>query len=126
MRIQLMDPLTVENRLQSGDFEACLHVYRTHADALRKNFGSGSLLGYRNSEASDIIDKALATADPGEQGRQYAALTKIFLADMPATRLMPWTATDFVHRRVRGLRSPFHAHPDTYIEDLWLEDGSQQ
>ncbi len=34
--------------------------------------------------------------------------------------------TILAQRRVRGLSIPFHADPDTYMEDLWVEDESQQ
>jgi hypothetical protein len=94
--------------------------------ALKRDFGRGNHAGYQNSDAFRLTDEIMETADPDQEDQFYAALTEIFRADMPFTRLLPWTRTCFAHRRVRGLRTPFHADPDTYIEDLWLEDESSR
>ena len=69
-----------------------------------------------------LTGQATATADPDELDRIYRALTEILRADLPMTRLVIRTVPAFAHRRVRGLTTPFHASPDTYIEDLWLEN----
>lgn len=47
-------------------------------------------------------------------------------AEMPITRLVSWSEVTFAHRRVRGLSTPFRATPDTYMGELWLEDGGGQ
>lgn len=47
---------------------------------------------------------------------------EIYVADMPFTRLIPYTNDWVVHRRVRGLSTPFQADPDTYMERLWVEE----
>jgi hypothetical protein len=64
----------------------------------------------------------VATANPEEVDRIYRALTEIFRADLPVTRLAPITVTTFAHRRVQGPSTTFLASPDTYMEDLWLEE----
>ena len=69
-----------------------------------------------------LTDQAAATADPDELDRIYQALTEIFRADLPMTRLVPFTVTTFAHRRVRGPSTRVLASPDNYIEDLWLEN----
>ena len=69
-----------------------------------------------------LTDQVRATADPDELDRVYRALTEIFRAALPVTCLFPLTFTAFAHRRVQGLSTPFHATPDTYIEDLSLEN----
>ena len=116
MNIQLLD--TSEARLNTGDFEA---VFRNANFNLRRLFGRNNPLGYRNAEVVRLTDQLLATADLEEADRIYQAVTEIFRADLPVTRLIPNISTHFVHRRVQGLSTPFHASPDTYIEDLWLE-----
>jgi len=35
---------------------------------------------------------------------------------------VPRFALPALFRRVRGLSQPFRADPDTYMEELWLED----
>ena len=64
----------------------------------------------------------IATANPEELDALYRRLTEIFSADMPFTRIIPSIRPWFVHRRVRGLSQPFRADPDTYMEELWLEE----
>jgi ABC-type transport system substrate-binding protein len=87
-----------------------------------RDFGRENRLGYDNPEAFAVIDSLQVTADPGEIDRLYRRLTEIFRADMPVTRLIPWSTAWFVHRRVQGMSTPFRAEPDTYMEELWVEE----
>ena len=36
--------------------------------------------------------------------------------------LFPRVVTHFVHRRIRGLSSPYRTDPVWYMEELWIED----
>ena len=65
-----------------------------------------------------LIDQARATADPDELDVICRALTEIFRADLPVTRLVPFVNTTFAHRRVQGLGRRTYAPP----QDLWLEN----
>lgn len=126
MDIQMMDGSLMWGRVGAGDFEAAFHIRQPYPGAQKRDFGRNNPTGYRNHKAFGLLDEVVATSDPNEVDRIYRALTEIFRADLPFTRLVTGTDTTFVHRRVRGLSTPFHANPDTYMEDLWLEDGSQQ
>ena len=88
---------------------------------LRRFLGRNNPTGYQNSAIVQLTDQ-LATADPDELDRIYRALTEVFRADLPVTCLFRLTSTAFAHRRVQGLTTPFHARPDTDMEDLWLDD----
>jgi len=121
MEVQLLDPGLVRRRLNAGDFEAVFETFASgNAGYLRRYLGRNNGLGYQNREIVRLTDD-LATADPEELDRVYRALTEVFRADLPVTCLLPITNTALAHRRVQGLNTPFHASPDTYIEDLWLE-----
>jgi len=126
MGIQLLEDSAMWARFGAGDFEACIHVQQVYPYGLARDYGRTNLIGYRNEDATQVIENLLATADPDQQDQLYARLTNIFLADMPVTRLLPGTFTYYAHRRVHGLRTPFHADPERYVEDLWLEDRSDQ
>lgn len=119
MDIQLLEETAMWDKLRSGDFEAWMHIHQ-HG-GLQRDFGRRNPIGYRNPEAFDVIDRLTATADPDEEDRWYARLTEIFSTDPPFTRLLPASRSWFVHRRVRGLSTPFRADPDTYMEQLWVE-----
>jgi peptide/nickel transport system substrate-binding protein len=121
MEVQVLD--FVWDRFTGGDFEAVLHHHQPGPRALRRDFGRNSRISYRNPEVVRLTDQAAATADPDELDRIYGALTEILRADLPMTRLLIRAVPTFVHRRVQGLRTPFHSSPDTYIEDLRLDDG---
>ncbi|MGH2628408.1 MAG: ABC transporter substrate-binding protein, partial [Anaerolineales bacterium] len=121
MDMQLLEEAVMWDRLRAGDFEAWMHVHQSGAGSLRRDFGRGNPIGYRNPEAFDVIDRLTATADPEEEDRLYAGLTEIFRTDPPFTRLLPASRDWFVHRRVRGLSTPFRADADTYMEDLWVD-----
>ena len=122
MEVQVLDPGLVGDRLRAGDFEAVFGGFDVGFYQPRKYLGRDNPIGYRNPEVFRLIDQVMATVDPDELDRIYQSLTEIFRADLPLTRLLPWTFTWFAHRRVRGLSTPFHARPDTYMEDLWLEN----
>ena len=73
-------------------------------------------------EARDpALDRLGETADPDEVDRIYGKISKVFLTDPPMVRLIPLSRDWFVHRRIRGLSTPYHAAPNTYMEDLWIE-----
>ncbi len=112
-------PLTWE-RLRAGDFEAMFMVVQSGVSAQLRDFGRENRLGYDNPEAFAVIDSLQVTANPGEVDRLYRRLTEIFRADMPVTRLIPWSTAWFVHRRIQGMSTPFRAEPDTYMETLWV------
>jgi len=110
------------SRMRVGDFEAAFAFHPSGAEVQRLYFGRGNTrTGYANPEAHRAIDATFAAADPDEQDRRYRELSDIYRADPPVTRLIPRTRVHFVHRRVHGLTTPFHADPDRYMEDLWLE-----
>jgi peptide/nickel transport system substrate-binding protein len=119
--VVLEKPLMWE-KLRDGDFEAMFMIVQSGVSAQLRDFGRANRLSYYNSEAFAVIDSLQVSADPGEIDRLYRRLTEIYRADMQVTRLVPWSTAWFVHRRVRGLSTPFRAEPDTYMETLWIEE----
>ena len=61
-----------------------------------------------------------------ERDRIFQELTEIVAADLPVTFLFPEVQSWAVHRRIRGLESPFRADPIFYMEELWLEDEAYE
>ena len=122
MEIQLLEEALTWDRLGAGDFEALFMLVQSNAPAQRRDFGRENRTGYHNPEAFAVIDSLQAAADPEEQDRLYRRLTTIYRVDMPFTRLIPYSRDWFVHRRVQGMRTLFRAEPDTYMEELWLEE----
>jgi peptide/nickel transport system substrate-binding protein len=122
MELQVLDGPLVWDRFTAGDFEAVFHINQQFPDALWRDFGRNNRIGCHNPEVVRLTDQGAATADPEEMDRIYRALTEIFRAELPVTRLVTRTGTIFAHRRVQGLGTPFHANPDTDMEDLWLEN----
>jgi len=119
MEVQVLDPAAVGARRAAGDFEAVFSLQQVGSHP--QHFGRDNPNGYQNPEVVRLIDQAMATADPDELDRIYQALTEIFRADLPFTRLVPNTVTTFAHRRVRGLSTGCHS-ADDMMEDLWLEN----
>jgi ABC-type transport system substrate-binding protein len=109
-------------KLKTGDFEALFMIVQSNPAAQQRDFGRENRTGYQGPEAFEVIDGLQAAADPEEIDRLYRRLTEIFRADMPVTRLIPWSRDWFVHRRIQGLSTPFRADPDTYMEELWIQE----
>ncbi len=122
MEIRMMDWNSVFSKFIAGDFESAFMFLQTGSDTLIRDFGAGNHHGYRNLEAFRIIEELRNIADPDKLDHMYAALTEILRADLPFTRLYPAEYTHFVHRRIQGLRTPFHADPDQFMDDLWIEE----
>jgi len=124
MEIQVLDKGVVDERMKAGQFEAALTLFA--ARFLARYFGKDAPAGYRSPELVKLLDQMIGTPDPNSTDHIYRALTEILRADLPVTSLVPRTGTFFVHRRIQGLSSPGRADPVRFMEDLWLEDGSQQ
>jgi len=120
MEIQLLDAAVMWDKLRRGDFEAWMYVHQS--GSLRRDFGRGNPLGYANVHAFELIELLQQTADPDEEDRIRRKISEIFQTDPPMVRVIPASRNWFVHRRIRGLSTPFHAQPDTHMEDLWVED----
>jgi peptide/nickel transport system substrate-binding protein len=118
MEVQVLDTALVWDRFLGGDFEAIFHIHQPGLEAQRQYFGRDNPLGYQNPEVVRLTDQV--TADPDELDRIYRALTEILRADLPVTRLVPWTGTTFAHRRVRGI-APYTV--TMLAEDLGLENS---
>jgi ABC-type transport system substrate-binding protein len=103
MELRPLEPLVLRERATNGDFDAILGEVLTAPTWLGRMFGSGSIL------------------DPEETDQLYAELGAILRADLPMTALFPDYEMHVVHRRLRGLRSPFRAVPLRHMEELSLE-----
>jgi len=125
IRMEIQQLSSVWVRLQAGDFEAVIERMFRSIDSkrwgMRRYLGSGGMVGYRNREAHALLEAASATADPDSLDAIYAELAVIFQADPPVTYLYPRVATNIVHRRIRGLASPFRANIAEYMHELWIE-----
>jgi peptide/nickel transport system substrate-binding protein len=118
MDLQPLDDLVVEERLQRGAFEAAFaSVWRS-----RWLLDKHSSIRYENPAFFALFQRAKETADPDEQDRIYRQLAAIVRADAPVTFLCPKVNLELVHRRVRGLSSPWRAAPLEVMDDLWLDD----
>ncbi len=122
MELQPLDRAVVQERMRSGEFEAALEWGGTGVAWRRGMFGDGSPLSYRNPVVTDLIDRLAGTADPTEQLGIYQALIGVFQEEAPVTFLGPVAWTVFVHRRLRGLSSPWRTHPLQFMDELWLEE----
>jgi peptide/nickel transport system substrate-binding protein len=122
MDVRAGEPAQMWEILASGDFEALFMVVQSGVFPQLRDFGRSNPTGYYNPEAFDVIDSLQTEASPEEQDRLYLRLTDLYRTDMPFTRLIPWSNEWFVHRRILGLSTPYRATPDTYMEELWVED----
>ena len=122
MDFKPMDFTTVWEKLDAGDFDAAFMVVQSRPSWYLSKFGKDSAVGYDNAQVIDLLEQALATADPGEQDQIHRELLRIFRIEQPLTYLGPHTGTFLVHRRIKGLSSPYRADPIVFMEDLWLED----
>jgi peptide/nickel transport system substrate-binding protein len=115
---------SVFSEMRSGNFQAAISRHLMTLSGVRGHlafFGEGSIIGYRNMRGLELLNAAAGTRDPKELDALYRELMPLFQADLPVTFLYPMTWTHVVHRRVRGLSTPWRADPVWYMEHLWLD-----
>ncbi|MGH7562829.1 MAG: ABC transporter substrate-binding protein [Gemmatimonadota bacterium] len=122
MGIQPVDPGQEREQIRTGAYGAAFTVHGNSAWWLQRYFGPDSPFGYRSPRVLELVEQDLASPDPVVEDRVFAELMEIFRRDVPATLLSPWVDFTAVHRRVRGLSSPWRADPVEFMEDLWIEE----
>ena len=115
MNIKTQPNLTVFKVMETGDFEAVLTAFTP--GVFRR-----SRLGPSDAELEQLIDRLDVLENPDEDDRLHRELYSIFRSDVPVTILFPHMKTTLAHRRIRGMSTPWRAHPIFCMEDLWLED----
>lgn len=112
----------VWQRVESGDFDAAIHVVQDNAAWLQVHFGDDSATGYANPRVSELLQQAVSSPSEDSIDDAYLALGEIFARDLPLVFLQPWTETQFVHRRVRSLESPPTGNLIKQLDELWVEE----
>jgi hypothetical protein len=69
-----------------------------------------------------ILDESEKNWDPDSRDLIYTELWKILQRDIPITFLQPYIQGRIVHRRIKGLSSPFRIFPLCHMEHLWIEE----
>ncbi len=122
MDITVIEGRASGERLRSGDFDAALGLLWSEIPELVRFFGEGSQLGYRNERVTQLLAAAQKTRNPDEMDKIFRGLMSEFVEDVPFTSLVLSVETYVVHRRVKGLSTPFRANPLWSVEHLWIED----
>ncbi len=136
MDVTVLEWEAMYGRVRAGEFEAAMPVMPL--ESIRLFFGEAEIgdvgkfygvpqrspIGYANPRVTALLKELRVTFNPDEEDRIYHALWAIFQADLPVTFLNPEVNTTVLHRRVRGLSSPWRADPVWHMEDVWLEDRS--
>ena len=123
MDVQYGDNLMILEKTRTGNFDAAFTFFVPgESNWFQRYFSEDFPLGYRNAEVLNLIDRAKTTGDPDAEDHIYRRLSEIFREDVPVTLLFPRIEYTFVHRRIRGLSSPWRAEPVAHMEYLWLED----
>ncbi len=124
--IQILDAGAHDQRVRDGDFEAA--IFRRFPGGRFgpiEYFGKDSPISYHNPRLVALLEQAEATVNPDEIDRIYRETWPIFQADQPMTFHPVAGASTVAHRRVRGL-SGLCQDPTECMENLWLEEESQQ
>lgn len=121
MEIRTLESGLVQ-RVRAGEFEAAFGIVDRTSRALLREWGEDSPSGYHDPELYRLAAALDSTFDPATRDSLYRETWPIFRRDLPALLLGPSFQTFAAHRRVRGLESPFRAHPYVAAEHLWIEE----
>ncbi len=111
------------DRIRAGEFEAAF--FRISRWNLADWFAENSPLGYHEPALARLFGGFDTLPDPGRRDSLYRESWPIVHRDLPFTFLGPQVQLFVAHRRLRGLESPFRAHPYIAASDLWIEEGEE-
>lgn len=119
----------LKDRIEAGEFEAAIREFAWGAQGLAgwsEDSASGYSHGYYDPELDRIFHVMDTVFAPAIRDSLYRESWRIFRRDLPVTLLAPELHTFAAHRRVRGLESPFRAHPYVAAADLRIEEVETQ
>jgi peptide/nickel transport system substrate-binding protein len=118
MDIATLARSVVGPRQRAGNFDSVLFDFNT---SLRRTTQYSSI-GYENPEIFKLHESAMAALDPDEHDAIYRQIMAIHSQDLPHTFLYPRVLFYAVHKKIRGLGSPFRSNPIESMEHLWIEE----
>ena len=129
MELQSLDAGALWSKVYDGSFEA--FIGGGHLNTIKEILGRSPRpnrnidIGYSGTEMKQIIDESEKNWDPNSKDLIYTKLWKILQKDMPITFLQPHVQGRIVHRRIKGLSSPFRIFPLCHMEHLWIEEDEK-
>jgi hypothetical protein len=69
-----------------------------------------------------ILDESEKEWAIDSREQTFVKLYEVLQRDMPITFLQPFVQGRIVHRRIKGLSSPFRIFPLCHMEHLWIEE----
>ncbi|MEX2526562.1 MAG: peptide ABC transporter substrate-binding protein [Gemmatimonadota bacterium] len=110
-------------RVRAGEFEAAFDLFNRIEAPLRL-WSDGSPMGYHDPELTEILAAADTLLDSAVRDSLYRRAWPILTRDLPVLFLAPQIQHFAIHRRVRGLSSPYRADPYMSLGHAWLEDDT--
>jgi peptide/nickel transport system substrate-binding protein len=115
MEINTMERSVYASRRKAGKFDAIL----TGFGPFGSDWGFG---GYINPEFKQLLEATMRSLNHDEFDRNVRKIRPIFQKDLPWFFLYPNVVFNVVHKRIRGLKSPYRAYPAKFMEYLWIEE----
>ncbi len=125
MELQSFEMGALLDRLKAGRFEAMLGPFGYSDGELKESFGTRPG-AYQNPQLTRLLEVVGSTADPEVIDNAYREISDILRTDQPVAFLFPHSALSVVHRRVKGLSAGNIPLPFPEVDELWLEEESQQ
>lgn len=130
MEIQSLDVSLIGTRYRSGQWEALIApLTNRRGGALRgyvADFGPEGATGWGHPAMQAFLEgyevPEVYSFDPLIEDSAYRALWPVLLEEAPVLLLHPQVTAHVVHRKVKGLRSPYRANPVRWLEDLGIEN----
>ena len=111
----------VLSKVRAGEFEAALGPQ--WGVLLERFLGGQSPAGYRNPRLATLFERLRTTAEPDVIDDTYREMSDLVRRDQPLAILYCPARATIVHRRVKGLSTPWSIDPLRFAEDLSLEDA---
>ncbi len=107
-------------RYRRGEFEAAIGFVTPWGLGFLQ--GRDSPSGYGNETYKSLARQARATPSPALRDSLIRETWPHLIRDVPAVFLHPMATQFYVHRRIRGLSSPWRADAARYMDELWIEE----
>lgn len=121
-----LDRSLAQRRFQSGDFQAALGLHLGLEDLVFRSGAGGSWSAYESLEMGSLLEALERELIPASRDSLYRALWPLLREGIPLTYLVPELLISAARAEVRGLETPNRSWPEAYMDELWIEDESDE
>ena len=121
-----LDRSLAQRRFQSGDFQAAMGLHMGLDNLTFRSSEGGSWSTYESPEMETLMEALEREVIPASRDSLYRRLWPLLREGVPLTYLVPELLISAARAEVRGLETPNRSWPEAYMDELWIEEESDE